>query len=606
MNRINNEKEKIQQIECQYCGVLVNVNEKICPECRKPLHQSNNEIRDFKTAIEINGYKNNEEKPSEHIPEKRIVFNMKISLSRHKMIFLLASLIIILTAIFTIVIISNDSLKKAEKLFLKGDFDPAFKIFSELADNGNSRAMYYLGEYYTHGIGSTHIDNEKASEWREKGAETGDILAKLNIAVSLPEDSELKKDILNNLFPSVLEMAENGNARAQSELAGLYEHGWGIQQDLEKARIWYEKAIEKGDIIATHNLGRLYFKGSNEIKENRDKAYNLILTSSEKGFPGAWFNLGSFYKDGFNVKPDQQEAFKWFLKAAEQGHAIAQNYVAFYSKDGVGTKQNKIKAFEWYKKSAEQGLHAAQYGLANAYFYGEGIAKDKSEAFKWYMKSARQDFHLAQYRVGECYYNGDGVEEDKTLAFNWYKQAAEHNNLKAMIRIGECYLRGDCTQMNENEAFKWFMKAAEPENQNGDPEAQYLVGISYDKGIGVAADKQKAFEWLKKSSDQGYLKAQILTALCYENGIGITADKTEAFKLWLNTAIRKHNPFAQYKLACRFHEQGKHEEAKKWLRNAAAQGNKEAKESLFKWYKETTWRDSADDELYQMHLKLSE
>ncbi len=600
MSRINNEKEEIQQIECQYCGVLVDVNEKICPECRKPLYQSDNEIRDFKTALEINGYKNNDKKPLEHT--KRKVFNIQISLSWHKMILLLASLIIILTAIFTIVMINDNSLKKAEKLFLKGDFDPAFKIFSELAENGNGRAMYYLGEYYTQGYGSTYIDNEKASEWRIRGAEEGDILAKLNVAISLPEDSELRKDISKKLFSSVLEMAESGDVRAQSELAGLYEHGLGTTKDPETAVFWYKKAIEKGDISSTFNLGVIYFYGSKNIKENKREAFNFISKAAEKGFPSAWLYLGFFYDKGINVEGGQSEAFKLFLKAAEQGHVIAQDYVAYYYNNGIGTRQNKIKAFDWYKKAAEQGDKEAQYYLAEAYFSGEGIAKDKSEAFKWYMKSARQDFHQAQYRVGECYYNGDGVEEDKTLAFKWYKQAAEHNNLKAMIRIGRCHLRGDCAPQDETEAFDQFMKAA----KNRDPEAQYLVGISYDKGIGVAEDKQKAFEQLEKSAYQDYLDAKLLISLCYEKGIGVAVNKTEAFQLWQHIAEYHKHPFAQYKLASYYHEQGKHEEAKKWLRNAAAQGNKEAKESLFKWYKEKTWRDSADDELYKLHLKLSE
>ena len=600
MSRINNEKEEIQQIECKHCGILVDINEKICPECRNPINQSVNKIPDLDTALKINGYKNNEKKPSEQTPDKRKAF-----FSWHKATVLLFLIIIIISAaIFISKTINSNSLKKAEELFIKGDFDPAFTIFSELAENGNGRAMYYLGEYYSHGYGSTYIDNEKAFEWRKRGTEEGDILAKLK---SLPEDSEIRKDISQKLFSSVLEMAENGDVRAQCELAGLYENGLGTTKDPETAVFWYKKAIKKGDIVSTYNLGVIYFSGNEPIKANKREAFNFILKSSEKGISKANFFIGLFYSNGLNVSKDETKAFNLFLKAAEQGHAAAQRSIADYYYVGTGTEQNKMKAFEWYKKAAEQGHAAAQYYLAEAYFYGEGIAKDKREAFKWYMKSARQDFDLAQYRVGECYYNGDGVEEDKAIALDWYKQAAEHNNLKAMIRIGECYLRGDCgAQINETEAFNKFMKAAEPENQNGDPEAQYLVGISYDKGFGVAADKQKAFEWLKKSSDQGYLKAQILTALCYEKGIGVAVNKTDAFKLWLYIATYKNHPWVQNKLASYYHEQGKHEDAKKWLRNAAAQGNKEAEESLFKWYKEKTWRDSADDELYKLHLKLSE
>jgi len=44
--------------------------------------------------------------------------------------------------------------------------------------------------------------------------------------------------------------AENGNIKAQFNLALLYENGEGIEQNLEKALYWYQKAAENGDAKA--------------------------------------------------------------------------------------------------------------------------------------------------------------------------------------------------------------------------------------------------------------------------------------------------------------------------------------------------------------------
>ena len=37
----------------------------------------------------------------------------------------------------------------------------------------------------------------------------------------------------------------------------MYEYGWGITEDLEKATFWYNKAAEQGDNDAIEALKRL-------------------------------------------------------------------------------------------------------------------------------------------------------------------------------------------------------------------------------------------------------------------------------------------------------------------------------------------------------------
>lgn len=61
------------------------------------------------------------------------------------------------------------------------------------------------------------------------------------------------------------------------------------------------------------------------------------------------------------------------------------------------------------------------------------------------------------------------------------------------------------------------MKAAE----QGDVESQNDVGLSYERGEGVAKDPIKALYWFKKAADNGHTEAQFNTAIKYYNSAGI-------------------------------------------------------------------------------------
>jgi len=59
------------------------------------------------------------------------------------------------------------------------------------------------------------------------------------------------------LFRYQLQMAQLGNAEAQFKLAEHYEQGLGVEQDMEQAKEWYEKASRQGYEPATGKLKSL-------------------------------------------------------------------------------------------------------------------------------------------------------------------------------------------------------------------------------------------------------------------------------------------------------------------------------------------------------------
>jgi TPR repeat protein len=62
----------------------------------------------------------------------------------------------------------------------------------------------------------------------------------------------------------------------------------------------------------------------------------------------------------------------------------------------------------------------------------------------------------------------------------------------------------------------------------GDKMAQYYTGLYLYGGIGTDKDYQRAFYWISKSAQQGYLDAQETLSALYRKGIGTSADPERA------------------------------------------------------------------------------
>eukprot|EP00613_Pedinella_sp_CCMP2098_P072156 CAMPEP_0171931710 /NCGR_PEP_ID=MMETSP0993-20121228/29683_1 /TAXON_ID=483369 /ORGANISM="non described non described, Strain CCMP2098" /LENGTH=59 /DNA_ID=CAMNT_0012571801 /DNA_START=69 /DNA_END=244 /DNA_ORIENTATION=- len=58
------------------------------------------------------------------------------------------------------------------------------------------------------------------------------------------------------------------------------------------------------------------------------------------------------------------------------------------------------------------------------------------------------------------------------------------------------YFHGKGVVQDLQKAILWFHKAAD----QGDANAQYILGILYKKGEGVTQDLEKAMHWFRKAS----------------------------------------------------------------------------------------------------------
>ncbi len=130
-------------------------------------------------------------------------------------------------------------------------------------------------------------------------------------------------------------------------------------------------------------------------------------------------------------------------------------------------------------------------------------------ALRYIQNNRRAKFEDSEFlRRARAYENGYGVEKSMERAFDYYELAA-HDDTRNPI------------------AFDYLKKCAE----DGNPYAEYFLGIYHfnpDKGD---MDNNLAFFWFKKSADKNFPKAIWATAHCYDRGIGVEQDMLRAFAL---------------------------------------------------------------------------
>jgi TPR repeat protein len=114
-------------------------------------------------------------------------------------------------------------------------------------------------------------------------------------------------------------LADQGNARAQSNLGVMYAKGQGVRRrDYAAAASWYRKAAEQGNAIGQSNLGVMYAEGRG-VPQDDSVAVCWYRKAAEQGNARAQYNLGVMYVEGRGVPQDHAAAASWYEKAAEQG-----------------------------------------------------------------------------------------------------------------------------------------------------------------------------------------------------------------------------------------------------------------------------------------------
>jgi len=143
-------------------------------------------------------------------------------------------------------------------------------------------------------------------------------------------------------------------------------------------------AWEKGDAYAAYSLGTGFSTGNRGFPLDIDKARVWLERAGEAGIPPAWHDLAVLLGSKRNPGgPDRIEAVKYFRKAAEAGFAGAQNNLGWQYYKGDVIPKNYGEAIYWITRAVEQGEPFAYGSMGDMRFHEAGFERNDIETYKW-------------------------------------------------------------------------------------------------------------------------------------------------------------------------------------------------------------------------------
>lgn len=133
--------------------------------------------------------------------------------------------------------------------------------------------------------------------------------------------------------------------------------------------------------------------------------------------------------------------------------------------------------------------------------YNKGLAMAKEKKFKealgMFEKAAEKNYLPAMHTAGVYLtYGRKGIEKDVTKGISYLTKAADAGYANSSYTLGQIYIKPlKGIKKDIAKGVKYIQVAAE----KGHGTAMYVLGIYYEKGTGVAKDKDKALEWYEKA-----------------------------------------------------------------------------------------------------------
>ena len=391
--------------------------------------------------------------------------------------------------------------------------------------SSNAEKLHAVGELFNESSGSVY-DKKKAIAFHEKSASLGNNKSMFALG-KLYQESDIGKALI--WYENAI---EKGDVETLSYLGDMYYNGHGIAKDVKKGKSYLAKSIKLGCTPAFSNLGINY------LCEIADDSKTSVYDSKE----AVYFELSVSYTINVGLANNEEHAISLLLESYKMQPKNAEviKEVPFIIGLLYENKLNFEDAVLWYKKAINAGNSNAMYKAGLLYVQGRGVTRSPLMAVKLFDKAASLG-HLGS--VSCAAYFAFNVE--LKIAYNWNSKMADQGNKEAMTRLGLIYDQGLGVAVDYPRAFKLYQQAA----KLNEKEALTIMGSMYLHGRGfgktcASAELLQHEQYLyrepnyklarlfyEKSAALGYDKAYQNLAMIYGNGLGVPQDQQKGFEL---------------------------------------------------------------------------
>ena len=416
-----------------------------------------------------------------------------------------------------------ESLEKAIEAYDFKEYQEAATWLRPWAEKGQVEAQYRLGTLCENGQGLAK-NLEDAKKWYREAAAQGHVRARRRLEALEGRPTRDGKETVALKWN--LDLAEQGDAEAQYNLAFMYETGFGIPKDNGKAARWYEPAAEKKHVPAQMRLGLMYLAGAG-VKQSEIQAAKLLSAAGEHGNklaagvneqllgtgPALPLNKSEIADKLLGISAKDEKRALAFLVATVQ-EARAQHEQELAKRDAQLEKGKGIKSaleqdtsvefgldaqgrrtIKWYQRNAERGSATAQFQLAKYYELGNEVPVDLKEAVRWYRSASEQGYAEAQFYFAMLNHYAIGVDRNEVLALSLIKLAAQQGHIAAKHALDG----GGTAAERQSMALWWLTRSGQEKNGL----ALRQAGNLYELGRGVHADINDAKKYYQAAITAG-------------------------------------------------------------------------------------------------------
>jgi TPR repeat protein len=135
------------------------------------------------------------------------------------------------------------------------------------------------------------------------------------------------------------------------------------------------------------------------------------------------------------------------------------------------------------------------------------------------------------------HYDGAGVARDPIKAADWFREAAIQGDANAQYNLGVLYEKGLGVRQDDVRALLWYHSAAEQSH----PVAQLNLGTLYAEGRGIPLSYEEARRWFQAAAENGVAAGYYNLGVLAEMGLGGRPDEPAALDLYRLAAEMGHS-----------------------------------------------------------------
>jgi TPR repeat protein len=396
---------------------------------------------------------------------------------------------------------------------------------------GRYAASLYRGE-------GVERDVTAALDLARKVAKRGDGNSQALVALILLQNADKMPADPKEAYELARTSAERGNSFGERILGTCYYRGFGVKQDFQEAVHWYRLSAEQNDATAACNLAALLESGTGAARDIRE-AVKWYWVGAEAGDPTSQREFARILRDVARVAHDSPTALECARQCAETADAGGLAMLANILLENPGLV-DPSETYHWAKKSADHGCAYGQKMVALCYHRGVGVERDVKEAMKWYRLAAEQGDPAAAGNLGVILLGGSVGSPDPVEGMKWLRKGAEAGDPTTQILLAGRLEMGQGVERDLSAALEWARKSAKGGNVLGQVMvAQRLLAFPTRN----AAESSEAYQAARQAADQGNASGQALLGMCYQRGIGVERNVQEAAK-WYRPAAEQRIPAA--------------------------------------------------------------